>query len=540
MFSCLFSGLGRLGLVGPDDPRYAFIARTMLQTGDWVTPRLYGQPWFEKPVLYYWCAAVAFRLFGISEFAARLPSALAALLATLAMAWVGLRAYGRDTALLVMLLLPTSIAMIAFARAATPDMLFSALLAASAAVAAAILEKSRASLTLQIAFGAFLGAATLAKGPAAVILAGGAIFLWALASRRWRAVLQLIQPVSLASFLVVALPWYVLCAARNSDFLRVFILEHNFARYLTPVFQHPQPFWFFGVVILAAAIPWTPLLIPLAIAGPRAYLAQSWRDSPALFFGCWAVFPVIFFSFSQSKLPGYILPAMPPLILLLAVSMARDVRRHSTPNPAAAPDPSSAPFASRTLANGPIAHGPIATTWMLLTASPFLILPLAAGYWLRHLPAEAGLARPLALPGLLIFTLAGGAVCAVLALAGRSRLALLSEALLMTLLLLGVNARVLPALDPYLSARVAAREMPAEARRAPDLSVFELNRDWHYGFNFYLDRDLPGWTPQAAQGPEPSWVWTSAAGAAALDRLGIKYSVVERVTSQAWLVHLER
>ncbi|HEY1865685.1 MAG TPA: phospholipid carrier-dependent glycosyltransferase, partial [Candidatus Acidoferrales bacterium] len=105
MGACLFSGLGRLGLVGPDDPRYAFIARAMLRSGDWVTPRLYGRPWFEKPVLYYWAAAAAFRLFGVTEFAARLPSALGALLATLAMAWAALRAYGRGAATLVILLL---------------------------------------------------------------------------------------------------------------------------------------------------------------------------------------------------------------------------------------------------------------------------------------------------------------------------------------------------------------------------------------------------------------------------------------------------
>src|SRR5579864_8123484 len=91
---------GRLGLVGPDDPRYTFIARAMLQSGDWVTPRLYGEPWFEKPILYYWTAAAAFRVFGVTEFAARLPSALGALLATLAMAWAALRAYGRGAATL--------------------------------------------------------------------------------------------------------------------------------------------------------------------------------------------------------------------------------------------------------------------------------------------------------------------------------------------------------------------------------------------------------------------------------------------------------
>ncbi len=94
LYVCLFSGLGALGLVGPDEPRYAAIARAMAETHDWVTPRLWGTPWFEKPVLYYWTAGIAMRLFGVSEFAARLPSALAALLAVAAVKWTALRSYG--------------------------------------------------------------------------------------------------------------------------------------------------------------------------------------------------------------------------------------------------------------------------------------------------------------------------------------------------------------------------------------------------------------------------------------------------------------
>src|ERR1043166_770403 len=93
LYVCYFSHLGAIGFVGPDEPRYAWIARAMVETGDWVTPRLYGKPWFEKPTLYYWAAAASFRLFGESEAAARLPCALSALLATLALAWLAARAY---------------------------------------------------------------------------------------------------------------------------------------------------------------------------------------------------------------------------------------------------------------------------------------------------------------------------------------------------------------------------------------------------------------------------------------------------------------
>src|SRR4029077_17810625 len=135
---CLFGQLGAMGLVGPDEPRYASIARAMAETGDWVTPRLYGNPWFEKPPLYYWGAALSFRLFGVSEAAARLPSAVSALLATLAIAWLALRLYGPETARWLLLLLPTTVGMIGFSHAAATDMPFSAMFTI-AMVAAAIL-----------------------------------------------------------------------------------------------------------------------------------------------------------------------------------------------------------------------------------------------------------------------------------------------------------------------------------------------------------------------------------------------------------------
>jgi 4-amino-4-deoxy-L-arabinose transferase-like glycosyltransferase len=516
MAGCLLTGLGAFGLVGPDDPRYAFIARAMLQSGDWVTPRLYGHPWFEKPVLHYWTAAAAFRLFGVTEFAARLPSALAAVLATLAIAWAARRAYGPYAAQLCLLMMPSTIAAIAFARAATPDMLFAALLAAAAVAAAAMLEKTNATNSARIAFGAFLGAATLAKGPAAVILAAGAIALWALTSRAWRASLRLLHPLGVASFFAVASPWYVLCAVRNPEFLRIFILEHNFERYLTPVFQHPQPFWFFGVIIPAAVLPWTALFIPVAISAASMRLGDGWRHSAALFFACWAVFSVLFFSFSQSKLPGYILPAVPPLVFVFAAGADRFLGA-----------------ATGITANE---HATMqARWWVALVGAPFVILPPIAGYWLRNLPVESGFLSPRGMPGLLALSVSGGVLCALVALFGGARRALLLAAVLMTAMVIAINVRVLPKLDPYFSPRHAAREMPPEARQAADLSVFQLERSWQYGFNFYLDRDLPAWAPGTAP---PSWMWTSAAGAASLERLGIQYGVTQRVSSQAWLLRL--
>ena len=329
---CYFYNLSAIGLVGPDEPRYAWIARNMAETGDWVTPRLYGQPWFEKPILYYWGAALSFRLFGVSEVAARLPSAFAALLGTLAMAWLALRIYGASTAQWLLLLLPTTVGMIGFSHAAATDMPFTATLTIAMVCVAVILGLAKNQHTpilprtpwlALLLFGFFLGLAVLAKGPAAIILAGGAVIFWALVTNRWRDAFRCLHPVAVASFCATALPWYILCAHRNPDFFRVFIIEHNFKRYLTPEFQHIQPFWFYIPILLIAFVPWTPLLVWSGFRGLIDWQQNRQLSPFAIFLLGWAGFCVLFFSTSQSKLPGYILPALPPIALLMASCYVR-------------------------------------------------------------------------------------------------------------------------------------------------------------------------------------------------------------------------
>jgi len=341
LYVCCFSHLGAIGFVGPDEPRYAWIARDMAETGDWVTPRLYGKPWFEKPPLFYWGAALCFKLFGVSEAAARLPSAISALLTTLALAWLAFRLYGAETARWLLLLLPTTVGMIGFSHAASTDMPFSAMLTIAMVCAAVVLgltrnEKSpvlpQTPWLALILFGVFLGLAVLAKGPAGIILVGGAVFFWALFTKRWHDAFRLFHPAALASFFVTALPWYILCARRNPDFFRIFIIEHNFKRYLTPEFRHIQPFWFYLPVLLVAFLPWTGVGIWTASAGGGQY-GKSRKVSPhTLFLFSWSLFVLLLFSLSQSKLPGYALPAIPALTLLLAygwASLGNEHRRSS-------------------------------------------------------------------------------------------------------------------------------------------------------------------------------------------------------------------
>jgi 4-amino-4-deoxy-L-arabinose transferase-like glycosyltransferase len=332
LYLCYFHNLGAIGLVGPDEPRYAWIARNMVETGDWVTPRLYGQPWFEKPVLYYWSAALSFKMFGVSETTARLPSAVFALLATLLMAWLARGRYGDETARWLLLLLPSTVGMIGFSHAAATDMPFAAMLTIAMVFAARLLalvppssavsSTSFASSTsfTSFFFGFFLGLAVLAKGPAAIVLSGGAVLLWAIFTKCWRDAFRCLHPAAIAGFCLTALPWYILCARRNPDFFRVFIIEHNFKRYLTPEFQHIQPFWFYVPILLIAFLPWTLVLLWSTACGSLLSWRRRHVASSIVFLLSWALFCILFFSTSKSKLPGYILPAVPPIAVLLARS----------------------------------------------------------------------------------------------------------------------------------------------------------------------------------------------------------------------------
>jgi 4-amino-4-deoxy-L-arabinose transferase-like glycosyltransferase len=226
-----------------------------------------------------------------------------------------------------LLLLPTTVGMIGFSHAAATDMPFAGMLSIAMVFAAILLGLTRnpylpvvpgTPWRVLISFGFFLGLAVLAKGPAAIVLAGGAVLLWAAFTKGWRDSLQCLHPAAIVSFCVTALPWYILCSRRNPDFFRIFIIEHNFKRYLTPEFQHIQPFWYYVPILLIAFAPWTLALIWSAVHGALSVTSARRPSTMTLLLLCWSVFCIIFFSISKSKLPGYILPAVPAIGLLLA------------------------------------------------------------------------------------------------------------------------------------------------------------------------------------------------------------------------------
>jgi len=477
LYVCYFSHLGVLGFMGPDEPRYAWIARDMMESHDWTTPRLYGKPWFEKPPLFYWGAGLAFKWFGVSEAAARLPSAVSALLATLAVAWLALRLYGHETARWAMLLLPTTAGMIGFSHAAATDMPFSSMFTIAMVCAAAVLGLARNQNTpilprtpwlALILFGFFMGAAVLAKGPAAIILCGGAVLFWALLTDHRRDVLWLLHPVAIASFCATALPWYVRCARRNPDFLRVFIIEHNFKRYLTPEFQHNQPFWFYMPVVLIALLPWTALFLWSGVHGVARVVRTRAAQQSKWFLTCWAGFCLLFFSISRSKLPGYILPAIPALVLIFAHSLTA---MEKIPR------------------------------WVLRVAlllfSLLLFVPLIYIQLLGpHFPYGN-------------VTIVTG-VCAIVALMGAGNLLLASfgrparQKGLLPLLAAGCVVPILLAtivayyiapsflkLDP--SGKILAHQVQSQKIPLDELAVGWMSRGQHYGMNFYLHQEIKDW-----------------------------------------------
>ncbi len=295
------------GLVGPDEPRYAAIGREMARSGDWITPRLWGQPWFEKPPLLYWMTAAAGRLGLGDDLAPRLPVALMSV-AFLLLYYRLLRTeIGQRAALFATAILGTSALWIAFSQVAVTDLPMSATFAAGMLLGLRWLSSGDRRWLAGTSL--LLALAVLAKG--LVPLALALPLLWA-GRKRWT---DWLRPLPLAAFVLVATPWYLLCTLRNGQpFLAEFFVRHHFARFTSGVLLHPRPFWFYVPVLLAGLYPWTPLVLPLC---RRSFYADFRRQ----FFLLWAVFGFVFFSASAGKLPGYLLPLIPAVAALAGIAL---------------------------------------------------------------------------------------------------------------------------------------------------------------------------------------------------------------------------
>lgn len=314
-----FFGLGRMALLGPDEPRYAEIAREMFMSGDWISPRLCGCLWFEKPALVYWLAGLGYRLFGVSELAARLPIATAATLTLLLVYFVTRRLASPRAAFIMALVLATCGMFIGYGRVTSPDMpLTAAMTAALLAGFMATQAGGRKRLMLWLASFAAMALAVLAKGlpgVALVILIFLLYFIWM--GRRdligWREVLM-----GSMVFLLIAATWYAPVMLRHGrEFIYEFFVRHHFQRFTSNEFGHPQPFYFFLPVALAGLAPWPAFMLPAIARLKSLRPRREPRHALLAFAWVWAAVVIFFFSFSGSKLPGYILPAFPALAVIV-------------------------------------------------------------------------------------------------------------------------------------------------------------------------------------------------------------------------------
>ena len=426
------SNLGSAGFLGPDEPRYASVAREMARSGDWITPRLDGRPWFEKPPLLYWMTALGRRLHLPDEWAARLPVALESVAFLIFFYGALVREFSPRVAFTATTILATSAGWLAYSFAAVPDLPMSAAL--DAAMVIAVFDTRRRQGYVA---GVLLGLSVLAKAFVPLILIVPALFV--ARGKRWRMA---------AGCLAVAAPWYLLCTFRNGEmFWREFFWAQQVARFFTPALQHVQPFWYYLPVLLAGLFPWTPLAGLLA-------RRKTYDDVRVRFFVLWLVYAALFFSIARNKLPGYALPMLPALAIVLAVGLDK-----------------AAAYAKWWLASSMLA--------LLVLPAVVRVLPDALLAGITKAPINFFPALP--------FVLAAAAVW-WLDWKEKPFLAVATAAAAAALAVMYVRVAALPVLDR----RVSVRQFWRANRQQVGGACFEnVSREWEYGLNYYAARPLP-------------------------------------------------
>lgn len=318
------SELGTRRLADPDEGRYSEISREMAQSNDFVTPRLNGLKYFEKPPMQYWATAIAFKLLGESEFSARLYTFLCALGCIFIIGYTGGRLYGIDTGIYAAMALVSSWYFTAFTQIVTLDTgltfwmtlgVCGFLIAQSAAN-----EASRRRWML-IAWAGMAGA-VLSKGLIGIVFPSAAIFFYCLTQRDWRLLARLEWFYGLAIFFALTVPWHAMVASINPEFAHFYFIHEHFERFFTTVHRREAPWWTFVAITFLGLLPWGLALLPAALNGWRNTALRIGKPdgstfAPLKFVLIFSTFVLFFFSISSSKLPGYILPIFPALALLI-------------------------------------------------------------------------------------------------------------------------------------------------------------------------------------------------------------------------------
>jgi 4-amino-4-deoxy-L-arabinose transferase-like glycosyltransferase len=455
-----FFGLGAFGLVGADEPRYAQIAREMLARHDWVTPVLNGKPWLEKPVLLYWKMIGSYSVFGVHDWAARIPSAGHATALALAIFFF-MRRFRPGAEMNAAFITASSAAMIGFGRGASTDMMLAALFG-MAMLAWWTWEQTQKKIWLA-GFYALLAAGMLAKGPVAPGLAVLIVGAFAAVRRDGKIFLRSIWWPGMLLFCVIVLPWYIAVQSRVPQFFRIFFVEHNLERFGTNLYQHSQPFWYYIPVFLLGLLPWTIFSVSAIVDDVRAFLREPAEgeeheaDGLPVFLLLWTAIPILFFSISRSKLPGYILPAMPAAMLLTANYLRRSQTALSRWK-----------VLAHALLCGLLAGGALLAPWRLLKAH----------------------ATQAAIMTIVLTTVI--VAFGVLLMVRRSGSRGLGFATLAPVVIaLGFLLRpAASVLDLATSARTVDRELTKDGAPQGPIAVFNVKRDVEYGLNFYRNQPI--------------------------------------------------
>jgi 4-amino-4-deoxy-L-arabinose transferase-like glycosyltransferase len=462
-----FYGIGQFGLIGADEPRYAQVAREMLGRHDWITPVLGGHPWLEKPPLYYWQAMLAYSVFGVSDVAARVPAALDTTLLVIAV-YLFFRRFRRGVEVDAALITASCAGVIGYAHAASMDMA----LAASFGVGMLAWwawRESRKRIYLAL-FYVCMALGMLAKGPVAPFLAAAVVVVFALVARELRVVVRTLWLPGILLFCAIALPWYVAVQMRNPQFFREFILQHNLARFSSNLYHHPEPFWYYLPVTALAFVPWTVFVVAAFVESVRTWWGKRKSVSAeaafelqfGLFVCSWLAVTVAFFSISQSKLPGYILPAIPAGAVLLAEYLRRHLANEE----------------EKSVSKG------LALPQALVAATPIVPSLLIAYVVTQHrLPAG----RPMLIALAIAFLLCGAIA---LTLVSRLRLRMLRFVTLIPVVLAVAAVLKLGAtsLDQTLSARPLAAEIASVETHQLPLAVYGVPREMEFGLTFYRNQ----------------------------------------------------
>ena len=312
----LFFNLGGIPLLDPDEPVYAETPKEMINFQEFVSPRIFGEYWYDKPPLYYWLVAGTFQVFGVSEFSARFPSAFLGLLTVLYVYWVGARLFGNQAGVASALILATSIEFFYLGKAAVTDITLNFCLTVALL---SFLEKR------YYLFYFFVGLATVAKGPVGTLFPGAILFLYFLFTRRWHQLLEMKLPLGIIIYSVVAFPWYiVMYQIHGNAFLDTFFGLHNFTRFTNP--EHPEGvLWYYFIpVLILGFFPWTAVMVQSVWSS----VTNSGRHFNSLIFlNIWTWFIFIFFTISRTKLVSYILPMFVPLAMITGWYVATLIER---------------------------------------------------------------------------------------------------------------------------------------------------------------------------------------------------------------------